>query len=717
VVQLRDNDIEERNKNMTFPQQYKEKIYSGVLGKMIGVYLGRPVEAWPYQDIIKRFGEIPYYVHNKLGVPLVVADDDISGTYAFFRAMEDFYYDPSITSKEIGDTWLNYIIENKTILWWGGLGNSTEHTAYLRLKSGINAPESGSIARNGEVLAQQIGAQIFMDAYAMMCPGDPEKAAHYVRQAASVSHDGIAVEAAGFFGAMEAAAFDEKNINKLLDNCSHFIHSPLLRKAVDDTREVCAKHNDWRKVRDWLDKHYGYDLYPGPCHIIPNHTMVLASLLSAEDSFALSVKIAASAAWATDCNAANVGCLNGIRLGLRALDDGPDFRTPVADRAYVITSDGGEGITDAVRETRKIIAAAAALRGEEAIQPKQRFAFEFSGSLQGFQECPYSDPSPTKTFTIQNSNLSGKGDGLEFIFNALAEGVPASVSVSTFLDIKEEYANYETYVSPTIYSGQKITAVLDCEDEPVPTIALYIWYADVHGKLKYISDGATALQGSRNRIDWEVPDTKGMPICRIGLRFESKTRYQGSIVLRKMDWSNTPLRFEQSGALMKDMWDLAPFWAKAFVSSAKNFTPSLKYTYRISHDEDNGVATIGTRDFTDYQVTSTLKFSLHRQGGLVSRSTGHRRYYAAVLREGRYFSIIKRIDGDVKVLGEVPFQYDEFTPYTMSFCVHGNHLHAQIEKITVDCIDTDIHPYLRGGAGFLVDSGTMFIDSFLLEKR
>jgi hypothetical protein len=52
------------------------------------------------------------------------------------------------------------------------LGNSTEHTAYLRLKKGVQAPESGSIALNGKVVAEQIGAQIFIDGWAMVAPGE-----------------------------------------------------------------------------------------------------------------------------------------------------------------------------------------------------------------------------------------------------------------------------------------------------------------------------------------------------------------------------------------------------------------------------------------------------------------------------------------------------------------------------------------------------------------
>ncbi len=34
--------------------QYAEKVYAGVLGKIIGVYLGRPVEGWPYERIQSR---------------------------------------------------------------------------------------------------------------------------------------------------------------------------------------------------------------------------------------------------------------------------------------------------------------------------------------------------------------------------------------------------------------------------------------------------------------------------------------------------------------------------------------------------------------------------------------------------------------------------------------------------------------------------------------
>ncbi len=169
---------------MSLPQDYVERVYAGVLGKIIGVYLGRPFEGWTYEKIMAELGEVWYYVHEKRGLPLIVTDDDISGTFTFLRALPDFGNTRSLTPAQIGQTWLNYLIEERTVLWWGGMGNSTEHTAYLRLKNGIPAPQSGSIAVNGKVVAEQIGAQIFIDGnFKGKTPGRLEVAAakHEVR--------------------------------------------------------------------------------------------------------------------------------------------------------------------------------------------------------------------------------------------------------------------------------------------------------------------------------------------------------------------------------------------------------------------------------------------------------------------------------------------------------------------------------------------------------
>jgi len=68
---------------MPIPVDYPERVYAGVLGKLIGVYLGRPFEGWTYERITVELGEITGYLHERLGTPLIVTDDDIAGTFAF----------------------------------------------------------------------------------------------------------------------------------------------------------------------------------------------------------------------------------------------------------------------------------------------------------------------------------------------------------------------------------------------------------------------------------------------------------------------------------------------------------------------------------------------------------------------------------------------------------------------------------------------------------
>ena len=87
---------------MSIPSDYFERVYAGVLGKIIGVYLGRPFEGWSHARILAELGEITCYVHEKRGVPLVVSDDDISGTFTFLRAMPDYGNPPDLSPAQIG---------------------------------------------------------------------------------------------------------------------------------------------------------------------------------------------------------------------------------------------------------------------------------------------------------------------------------------------------------------------------------------------------------------------------------------------------------------------------------------------------------------------------------------------------------------------------------------------------------------------------------------
>ncbi|MCY4372265.1 MAG: ADP-ribosylglycohydrolase family protein [Spirochaetaceae bacterium] len=691
-----------------------EATYAGVLGKMIGVYLGRPVEGWALDAIRERFGEVDRYVHEPLGQPLVVADDDLSGSFGFFRALEE-PGDGEVTAADFGDTWLNTIIEDRTILWWGGLGRSTEHTAYLRLKAGYRAPRSGSRAVNGAMLSTQIGAQIFTDPLALMSPGDPEQAAALIRKAASVSHDGMALDCAAYLGALQALAFERRSLDALLEAAQPFVTGDPLRRLLDDVRGICAREDDWRRVREWLDPRYGYGVFAGPCPIQTNHAMVLAALLLGGDDFRRAVTIAASAGWDTDCNAGSVGCLNGVLLGLAAIP--ADLREPVADRLLVVTAEGGRCVSDAVLETRRILRAGADFQGDRAPAPQPRFAFEMPGARQGFVPCPH---APTDAAPVSASGCDGPGVLLHY--RDLAAPAAARVSTPVFLDFDEVADNFSTHASPTLYATQEVVARVQAPDPdvaPLPNAALYALSYDDADRVQELRSPARPLRPGANTLRWRVPANGGMPLFRLGLELTApsgaQTPLDGRLRLLSVDWDGAPDDFRQRGMLMSSIWNLRPHWMRAWVSAAREFAPDFELTYCISHSGENGLVTLGTRAWRDYAVETGLRFSLHRSGGPVLRARGLRCYYAALFSGGDRIAIVARQHGTVHTLAHTAFPYEMERLYAVRFAATSDRLSLAVDGAPLLEVHDD--RYRSGGAGFVIDEGTMIADGFRVRRR
>ncbi|MES1227418.1 MAG: ADP-ribosylglycohydrolase family protein, partial [Armatimonadota bacterium] len=504
---------------------YLEAVYAGVLGKLIGVYLGRPVENWSYARIAAGIGDVDYYVHDKRGRMLIVTDDDISGTFTFLRALEDYGFDPDLTSQQIGQTWLNYLIENTTILWWGGLGNSTEHTAYLRLKNGVQAPESGSAKVNSLQVAEQIGAQIFIDGWGLVCPGDPARAASYAERAARVSHDGEAVYGAQVIAALVSAAFIEKDIHRLLDIAvSQIPSNSVIAKLIKDLREWHRTGEDWRASREKLEANYGYDRFAGQCPIVPNHGVIILALLHGEGDFDRSLMIANTTGWDTDCNSGNVGAILGVRNGLAGLAT-KDWRGPVADRLYIPSADGGRSISDAAREAVIVTNAGRALVSLEPLAPKggARFHFSLSGSVQGWTTA---DPAMG-----QASNVDGR---LEIVHSGGNGRVV--VSTPTFVPpvAKDMVTGYVLVANPTLFSGHTVLANL----VPSGVNSLARMFIDRYNEFDETTREYSPLFEVRDQareIPWRIPDTGGYPIHAVGIEVES-----GTLLLDSFTWQGVP---------------------------------------------------------------------------------------------------------------------------------------------------------------------------------
>ncbi|GHO59833.1 hypothetical protein KSB_83080 [Ktedonobacter robiniae] len=686
----RDN---ERFPLQELPPDYIERVYAGVLGKIIGVYLGRPFEGWTYERIAQELGEINYYVHDKLGVPLIVTDDDLSGTFTFVRALADYGNSPDLSAAQIGQTWLNYIIERHTILWWGGMGTSTEHTAYLRLKAGIQAPKSGSSKLNGQVVAEQIGAQIFIDGWGMVAPGDPVLAAELARKAGSVSHDGEAVYAAQVIAAMEAAAFVEHDLDTLLDIGLSFIPSTsLVARMIQDIRAWHQEDGDWRRTRERIVARYGYDRYSGGCHVIPNHALIILALLYGDDDFQQSLMIVNTCGWDTDCNSGNVGCLLAIKNGLQTLDAGPDWRGPVADRLYLPTADGGSCISDAVQVTYQLASVAHALRGLPFTLPP-RFNFSLPGSLQGFQL------GGEET----NAILSNVVHPLNSTQRCLAvhyQGArETSLATPTFIPPSaQDMPGYELLASPTFYAGQIVEARLLADQANIAPISvqLFVRTYGTEDQLETYWGPIVALEPQAKQVmTWQIPDTTGEPIMEIGLTLRNEASGNpGRVYLESLDRRGAPITTLTRPARRGQMWH------RAWTNAVDQFEPWAAESFRLVQNTGRGLLIQGTRDWQDYRISTTFTPHLAEAFGLAACVQGLQRYYALLLTRSGRAQLVKVLDGE-HVLAETSFPWELYQPYALSLQVQGTHIQAWInEQPLFDLQDTE--NLLEGGAIALI---------------
>jgi ADP-ribosylglycohydrolase len=692
-------------------QDYIERAYAGVLGKIIGVYLGRPFEGWTHQKIQAELGEIWYYVNDRLNVPLIVADDDLSGTFTFVRALADYGFHRSINADQIGRTWLNYIVEKRSILWWGGFGNSTEHTAFLRLKSGIPAPQSGSIATNGKVIAEQIGAQIFIDSWALVAPANPALAAELAGKAASVSHDGEAVYAAQLLAAMEAQAFVEARIDQLLETGLSYVPTEsLINRLINDVRAWSAKDGDWRVTRERIEKAYGYHKFGGNCHVIPNHAIIILSLLYAEDSFHRALMIANTSGWDTDCNSGNVGCLMGIKNGLSGIEDGPDFRSPVADRLYLSTSDGGRCITDAVRETYEICRMASGLKQIGPIQiPKQeaRFHFDLPGALQGFQlETDSGVPNFATLRNVPGHSKSGRRS-LAWEFHHLAKGNHARVSTPTFIPLDAKgVSHYTLMASPTLFPGQLVKTRLEAEaaNSRFVQVSPFVAFYDGQDQLsRHYGPVSTIHPGECNEAEWLIEELDGAPIARFGFEVTSESCAKGTLYVDYVDWKGVPSTTFRRPTMDGSMWRRA--WINAFDDVGTRWPAA----FHLSQGRGTGLFIQGCRDWKDYVVQATITPLLAKSFGLAARVQGLLRYYALLLGPGQRLQLIRAFDA-TEILTEHSFEWQWERPYKIGLEVTGASLIGFVNDEELFRFQDADSPLKEGGVAFVCEEGLITSD-------
>ncbi|MGZ9810248.1 ADP-ribosylglycohydrolase family protein [Pseudoroseicyclus sp. H15] len=652
------------------------RIYSGFLGKAIGVRLGAPVEPtiWSYERIRDTYGEITQYVRDFKNF---AADDDTNGPVYFIRAMRDYQLQPD--PQEVAKTWLNYAAEGHGMYWWGGYGRSTEHTAYLNLRAGIEAPRSGSIAQNGAAIAEQIGGQIFIDSWGWVNPGNPARAAEMSATAASVAHDGEGLNGARFCAAMIAAAFTAKSVDELFEVGLSVIPAESTYAAV--VNAVLAQHKsdpaDWRGCRDLLEREWGYDRYPGVCHIIPNAGVLALAMIYGQGDLCRTVEIATMCGWDTDCNAGNAGAIIGTFEGVGPSWD--KYRKPINDMIVTSGVTGALNIVDIPTFARELATLALQLDGQdvpdgwaEAMTDRGvSFDFALPGSTHGFRT---SGTNQLELRWADKETDAGQG-ALEILVDRFERGHSGHVFWKPFYrqtDFDDQ--RYRPMFSPLVAAGQTVS--FDVLMEPFEgdghlRIAPYVRATD-SGEIIEAGAYQTPTTGGWTHIEFTVPEAGGDAVDEIGIDIEyfGRLKFLGKLYLANFKVSGHGTTRIYAAQATEEWEAISRFtWNRGYWKKEGDLITCLTDT-----DADLWTGHLYTKDATVTAQLTPLSGASH----LVSvRAQGTSRFYAAGFEDGKLR--ILREDFGTTVLAETDYPVEIGREYELSVTIKGDEI-----SVTVD---------------------------------
>lgn len=684
-------------------EDYVQKVYAGFLGMNIGIRLGAPLEPpeWTYEKIQEVFGSIVSYVKDYKNFS---ADDDVNGPVFFIRALIDEGRNKEFTAEDAGKAWLNYIREGIGMIWWGGEGISTEHTAYKNLANGILPPASGSADVNGMALAEQIGGQIFADCWGLLFPDDPAAAARYAGIAASVSHDHNGIYGAQFIAACISSAFSAESMEEVISDGLHVIPADsLYYKAVLAVKEYYEKNSeDFRACHRYVVENWGYDRYPGVCHIIPNACVCIIALLYGKGDFAKTVEIAVMCGWDTDCNAGSTGTIAGVFQGIAGIPE--RYRKPVNDTVITSSVSGYLNNIDIPTFVKELAELSLTQRDKklprEIISAKGELFFDFNlpGSTHGFRT--------DNSFRLLLKHTDEKGwnspGALEIVLDRMTVSDRGKVYYKPFYrraDFSDE--KYKPVFFPTISSGQTVSCKLYFDQWSGEQVYIIPYVRNTY------TGGDLQLQQMElvgkiwNTIEFTVPDSEGACLDEAGFLIVTESplsnRAFGRILLDEFHVSGNASYFIDFAKQVTEFQSVTPF-------------SHHKGSWRLSRGLLLAESSEGCASFAGnyYSKDLLLKAAITPMSGeshcLIVRAEGiMRQYLAGFDGKGRVSILLN--DFGVKRLASAPFNWEYGREYLIELACRGNTLSLSIDGAFILQHQNDRYTYGMYGIGML-DKGS-----------
>lgn len=699
--------------------EFIEKIYAGWLAKIIGIRLGAPIEGWTYEMIQNTYGELTDYPVNYREF---AADDDSNGPFFFLRALAEGRNGFDLKAQDVAEALLNYAPFEHGFFWWGGYGVSTEHTAYLNLKYGMKAPSSGSIRQNGAMVAEQIGGQIFIDTWGLVAPGNPDLAAKYAKEAASVTHDGNGINGGIFISTCISYAFIEQDIQKILEKGLSYIPS-----TSEYYRVVCAvmdyykdEGGNWRDCYAFIKGNFGYDKYPGNCHIIPNIAVMILALLYGEGDFSDTINICNMCGWDTDCNVGNVASIMGVRNGLAGIDF-DKWRKPINDFLACSSVVGSLNMLDIPFVAAYITKLAYAVADQnppaewEAIFRERLDSchFEYPGSTHAMRvRKAFADPSyefiDTEYALINTDESAFTGSrSLKAVIKPVFPAEQILLYKKTYYKPEDfNDSRYDPSFSPLVYPGQTVHGSV-CLPAYSCACTASLYVKDAHSGKLYQGEKVILNKGEWTSLSYTIPKMEGVLLSEMGFSFTILGKHTESFVLT---------------ALVDDLYsvgkpsytlDLAKEEEEKWSGLHREISQftKLKGLMYLEDDQlhlscsDFAEAYTGRYDWADYSTTFVFTPLTGKHHFVNVRVQGAIRSYAFGLLPDKRVGLLKN-DNGYSILCSETFDWQDGTEYTVTLTVKGNELVGSLEGGPSLSFCDSSNPYLTGSIGVALQSGS-----------
>lgn len=641
---------------------YMDKTYASILGMCIGIRLGAMIEPVIWDDkLIKDIhGEVNGYLkpYKKFA-----ADDDSNGPLFFIRRLyESGVYE--VDANDIGETWLNFAREGIGMFWWGGVGISTEHTAYYNLLKGINSPDSGSAKVNGVEMSEQIGGQIFIDSWGWIYAGDPEQAAKYASISASVSHDGEGLEGAKFIAAAIAEAYVSNSIEDVYDTAVEYLDSESLYKKLALEVKAFYKNDqekNWRNCLDYLLANWGYDKYTGVCHIIPNAGVCMMSLLYGAGDFNKTIEISVMAGMDTDCNGGNIGSIIGAFIGRKAIDD--KYTQSINDNIVASSFAGSLNIVDipTVVEELAMIRNKVINKVDWEYNGKHiNYNFNLYGSTHGIE---VSDKFMGIMYN-QNTRVEGENH-LNILLDRLHYNDEFRIYLKNFYNRDEfDDERYKPVFSPRFNTGQ--TLVFEIEYEKITTSDInFIPYVKDAFDGSIIKGKPTSCE--KGQLIVEIPELYGSYPSEIGFIVKSidykRGRALGTLKIKQVNSIGNGRLNIDFGKQQMNFNQITPFSNN--LGNHFIFEKSIKYISEVHSESFTG--NYYSRNYTLKTLVKPISGEDHF---IVFRARGLREYYSFGFKDGKVV-LLEYNNADINVIQEQTYQLKHGTMYEIDIVVEG----------------------------------------------